>query len=299
MFALSLLIALALSSFAALWLIWGLPGLLELTYSLADFCASLFVRCLELSAVSKLIFLWSGGALLGSGLIYATVNGAANLIKANRAISALPLNDRGGKVVLIRDDSGRAAFTHGLLRPRIYISTGLINALEQSELKGVFLHELNHMRNYDPLRFFLLNLLKDAFYYIPVIKDLAVFARIMKEHEADDAAAKALGEPLSLASALVKVASHNRSRSFATASFTGRDPVTARIKRLIEGGETKPGITARAAAVSIIAFAFISISFSMPLYAGTKAEACTTRHCETHLNKIEGCKAHCETHRHH
>lgn len=287
-----------------LWIAYGLPGLLHLTRHIIDFCQSFLVRCVEYYDILKLVILWSGIALLAGGLAYGIARAAISLIKARRVLKKLPLADRGLSVVLINDLKSRIAFTHGLVRPRIYISMGLLNSLDRGEIKSVFLHELHHKRRLDPLRFFLLNFIRDSFFYIPAIGHLVVHLHVKKEHEADDAAASSMREPLSLASALIKVAAFNREMAAAPAAFTGvggSGSVTGRVRRLVEGSDEKHVFpSARTFAISVLTASFLALSLAWPLYAAFPgAEECSTSHCTGHQDKLGAdCKVHCKSSQH-
>ncbi len=297
------LLMISIAAMGALaWAVPGLPALLSLTYGITEFCQSLLVRCVEYSAILKVAFLWAGFLTLFAGLLYGLTRGGVNLFKTLRAVKRLPIAGRGASVVLIKDGS-KTAFTHGFLNPRIYISTGLLASLERDEKKAVFLHELHHKRRLDPLRFFLLNILKDSFFYIPAVKYLASFAIAKGEHEADWAGAGA--GPLSLASALVKVASFNKGVNMKMhASITGGDAVTgsgsmtARVERLIEGTEfkhTPPSV--KTVTVSVLVTFLLSLSLMLPLLTSSTAAAeCSTDHCVMHMDRLgNDCRNHCET----
>ena len=295
-----LFIILALSLTFSLWSFFGLQGVLGLTFGITEFCQNLFVRCLEYSDIMLVGFFWSGGALLAIGLVYSAIKGLTGLLKTRRALKRLPLKDRGS-IVLIDDGSSCAAFTHGLFRPKIYISRGLVKRLDSNELRGVFLHELHHKRSLDPLKFFLISLVKDAFFYIPAISHLAGYLRWKREHDADDSAASVMREPMSLAGALVKVARRGET-GFAPASITGgteANPGTieARISRLLTGKSpvfTPPGI--KTVAVSLCISTAILLSLAMPLSAGPGGiKTCTIEHCSLHADKLgDDCRTHCE-----
>lgn len=286
------------------WGAYGLPALLSATYTIADFCQSIFIRCLGYAEILKFLFIWSGASIVILGLAYGAFRNMTRLSRANKAVKGLPLGKRAGALILI-DDASKIAFTHGLIRPKIYISRGLLNGLEKGELKAVFLHELHHRKRFDPLRFFVLSLLKDSFFYLPVIKHFIDNIRIIKEHEADDAAAASAIGRLNLAGALIKVASHNRF-AFIPASITGGSPVAARIRRLVEGKEVKlpfPGL--KAVALSAAAAVFLTLSLTLPLSAAniTAKKECTTSHCSMHIDRLgKSCKTHCDVrsgHSHH
>lgn len=292
---------LLLASGALLWGVYGLPGLLSLTAELTAFCQSVFVRCLESIALIKLAFLWTGALLLACGIIHSLVKNICSAYRANREIKKLPLRN-GSSVILIKDKETKTAFTHGLLRPRIYISEGLINSLERDEFRAVFMHELHHKRRYDPLRFFILNMLKDAFFYIPIAKHVTGYIKASREHEADRAAKGK--EPLVLASALVKVASFNNTAFIPSPSIHGENNgggLTHRVKLLIEGGRLEykfPSL--KVTSMSFLTTAFLALSLWLPLSAGQIGNPCSKEHCEEHIDKLgNDCKSHCDSsHKH-
>jgi Zn-dependent protease with chaperone function len=290
----ALIIAFIITSLA--WAAYAFPAVLSLTADVIQACQSLFVRCVELASIAKLFFIWSGALLVSIGLIYAAFRAGVNMLKVRKAISEFPVKQSGKDIALIMDGNLKTAFTCGLLSPRIYISTGLINSLEKDELRAVFLHELKHKKSYDPLRFLIIGFAKDAFFYLPAVKHLAMFARLKKEHEADDMAAMRLGQPVSLASAMIKVA---REGALYAALADNTEQVAGRVRRLLEGRQAALKVPSKAVAISLIVSTALLLSLSMPIYAGTGAHECTLEKCETHVNMVEGCRAHCSTrHKH-
>lgn len=272
--------------------LYALPGLFAITKEALEACQTLLERCVELAVTAKLVFFWSGALLVSGGLVYASFRAAKNILAAKRALSSMPIKRGKGSISLIMDPSIKAAFTCGLMRPRIYMSTGLLRALEKDELRAVFLHELKHKRGFDPLRFLVMGFLRDAFFYLPAIRHLSYFSRLRKEHEADDAAVSSLGEPLSLASAMVKVAKEG-SLYAALADDAGQ--VTGRVRRLLEGREERARMPAKALAVSLTLSAALLLSLSMPIYAALPAHECTLDKCEKHHKVVKDCKRHCAT----
>ena len=97
------------------------------------------------------------------------------------------------------------AFTHGLLRPRVLLSTWMVEHLDQRELEAVLAHELAHAARRDYLVVWLGTVLRDAFFYLPT--SWAAYRQLQREKElaCDDLAGGATGRPLALASALGKV----------------------------------------------------------------------------------------------
>ena len=299
-FVLPLLVISGITSGALFWAAYGLPGSLHLTYHVMDLCLGFFTRCAAYYYAIKVIFLWTGAAILLTGFIYGIIKGTAGIIKAHLSIKKLPLSKRRGQVALIKDAGSKAAFTHGLFRPVIYISTGLLDTLDREELKAVFLHELHHKRRLDPLRFFLLTLLKDSFFYIPLIKYLVGYIRFKKEHEADDAAVASANESLSLALALLKVAAFHRDMAMMPASITGGaegGAVAVRVRRLVEGKEARFKLpTIKTVAASLFMTVFLTMSLALPLNAAfTGHDACSTKQCAMHAKKPADKKTLCDT----
>lgn len=279
------------------WIAWSLPGLIHFTGSVTEACQTLFIRCVELLSIGKLFFFWSGALFVLSGIIYAAVKAAVDIIKTNRAVSMLPGSGKGSKYLfIIQDESLKAAFTHGLLRPRIYISVGLMKSLSREELRAVFLHELCHKDRRDPLKFLALGFLMNAFFYIPASSILASFSRLRSEHEADDAAVKS-GEPISLASAILKVARNNPALPIASLAGS-QEQVSGRIRRLLEGRRPVFSISMSKALSSIAVAVALIASLSMPLYADISSHECTMDRCEAHADMVKDCRTHCETGKH-
>lgn len=284
------ILAFIITSFA--WADYIFPVIISLTTDALQACQSLIVRCVEFVSLAELFFIWSGALLVAAGIIYASFRAGVNIIKTRKAISSLPIKYSGKNIALIMNGSLKTAFTCGLFRPRIYLSTGLLNGLEKDELRAVFLHELKHMKGYDPLRFLLIGFARDAFFYLPAIKHMAFFARLKKEHEADDMAAARLGGPISLASAMVKVA---REGALYAALADNTEQVTGRVRRLLEGRQTRMKVPAKAIIISLAVSAALLLSLSMPIYAGAKAHECTLDKCEMHADMVKGCREHCST----
>jgi beta-lactamase regulating signal transducer with metallopeptidase domain len=107
----------------------------------------------------------------------------------------------GGRVDLVRSADPRC-FCYGLVRPRVCVTTGLLDALGPAPLEAVLRHEAYHARNYDPLRLILGRVLVSAFFFVPTLRDLFEHYRLHIELVADKEAVRQMGEPESLAAAL-------------------------------------------------------------------------------------------------
>jgi BlaR1 peptidase M56 len=117
------------------------------------------------------------------------------------AASGLDLDGRIDVVADIRPFS----FCYWFVRPRICLSTGLVERLDPDELRAVLHHERYHLRQRDPLRQVVARYFAAGLYVVPVVDELLSFHTLQKEIEADQEAVRASGDVRSLASALYKL----------------------------------------------------------------------------------------------
>jgi len=110
--------------------------------------------------------------------------------------------------VLLLDDDAPQAFCVGLLRPRVYVSTGALAVLSDAESNAVIAHEAHHARRRDPLRMMVARAVADGLFFLPVAKQLAHRYAALAELAADEAAERRTGDRLALASALMTFDAH-------------------------------------------------------------------------------------------
>ncbi|HEY4278009.1 MAG TPA: M56 family metallopeptidase [Conexibacter sp.] len=98
-----------------------------------------------------------------------------------------------GEPVGLLDDSRPAAFCAGLLRPRVYVTTGAASRLGDGELRALLAHERHHARRRDPLRSLVRELLVESLFFLPVLRPLTARRATVDELRADAAAVAACG----------------------------------------------------------------------------------------------------------
>lgn len=81
-----------------------------------------------------------------------------------------------------------AAFTAGLLSPRVWISTAGVARLDREELVAVLAHECHHVATRDPLRVLVARCLAALLAPFPIVDALRSRFEVAKELEADRAA---------------------------------------------------------------------------------------------------------------
>jgi bla regulator protein blaR1 len=146
--------------------------------------------------------------LAGLGLVMAISAGwrAVRELLADRgfrralaARSPAPLH--GAWVI---DDERPQAFCAGLLRPRVYVSTGALELLDTAALASVLAHEQHHASCHDPLRLACGRVLAAGLFFIPAQRRLVQRQHALAEIGADEAAVgRAGGDRSALASAML------------------------------------------------------------------------------------------------
>jgi Zn-dependent protease with chaperone function len=158
----------------------------------------------DLSAASILVLLLGS---LSLAVIALAARSAVRQLRSRRhflgRLRVVGAADAGGCPALIIDDPLPRAFCSGLLRPRIYVSRGALDLLDDEELCAVVAHEAHHARRRDPLRVFIARALADALFFLPVLRRLAERYSALAELAADEAAVRQSGTRQPLAAALL------------------------------------------------------------------------------------------------
>ena len=97
------------------------------------------------------------------------------------------------------------AFCHGLLRPRVCVTTGLLGLLDREELEAVLLHEAHHAHRRDPLRRCVADCLATMVFFLPLVAMLRDHHAVASEVSADQRALERMCQGRSLAAALCKL----------------------------------------------------------------------------------------------
>ncbi|HZG88445.1 M56 family metallopeptidase [Paenibacillus sp.] len=164
------------------------------------------------------------------------------LAKAIHEERTASLNDSlfgGRREVLVVDHQEIIALTMGFLRPKIVLSTGLLQLLRDDELAAVVQHEIHHKQSRDPLKMAFMHGCAAALWYIPILRWSYDQYRTAREILADAYAVRASGSSIGLGSALLKLIRQNQIRtfSFTYASFA-ETSINARLQQLLDPKET-------------------------------------------------------------
>jgi beta-lactamase regulating signal transducer with metallopeptidase domain len=238
---------LAVAGAGSLVLVGLVIGLMPLyAHEFANICRrSWFVLAAHLPAVGAVI------PLLGLAFVFA--RGGLSLIRqlrdTRRFLQSLPhrehpLPDRLRRLAtdlgiidhldLIQDLRGYS-FCYGLLHPRICVTTGLLGLLDDAELRALLLHERHHLRQHDPLRILLGEVVADAMSLLPIARTLARHHRVAQEVAADQAAIAGSESEVPLSSALLKLLTIESHRLHVPTAVGAFSVTEERIARLVYG----------------------------------------------------------------
>lgn len=145
-----------------------------------------------------------------------------------------------GKLIVIKSNSV-LAFTMGYIKPTIVLSTAMIQILEENELRAVIEHETFHKNNHDPLKIFILELIAQSLWFIPVTKWCQQNYSIISEILADEYAVRKMGSELELSTALIKLIKYHVSlkASPTLVHFSGGS-INFRLQQLVEPSQSIP-----------------------------------------------------------
>lgn len=166
-------------------------------------------------------------------------------------------------LVQVVDFPHPAAFCYGLLRPRICVSSALVEAMSPAQLRAILLHERHHMLRRHPLKTLLLEALADTLFFLPLVGELRDQLRTQMELEADRAAIHGAGRR-SLAGALHRLLPYPQSLiPQSGVALNSLSATQARIDQLLDG---KPhgwhpsltGLASIAPAISLVCLLLMS-----------------------------------------
>lgn len=170
--------------------------------------------------------------------------------------------------ILVINDQSIISLTMGFIRPKIILSTGLLNLLDESEKQAVILHEIFHQKNRDPLKLFILSVSSSVMWYIPILSWFYLKYKVIREILADHNAISRLESSAYLGSALLKLLknSHKKKRlSFSYAPFADT-AINLRMQKIIDPSAEAPlNLPFQKAAISLIVFFMLLAMFLIEL----------------------------------
>ncbi|MDP4096173.1 M56 family metallopeptidase [Paenibacillus sp. P96] len=176
-----------------------------------------------------------------------------------------------GSRIWVIDYDKPAAFTMGLLSPKIVLSSRLLSMLDREEEAAVVYHEAYHMLHYDPLKTWLLQMCSSLLFYVPVLRHILEHYKTAREILADNEAINRTGTPAGIGSALLKLL-RNPSRGApnplmtAVCSSFAETSINYRISRILDPHQALvPKLPRRPVMISLYVLSLLSILFALAL----------------------------------
>ena len=155
------------------------------------------------------------------------------------------------------------AFVLGVVKPKLFVSRGLLS-MPAETVNAVLAHERAHIRRLDPLRH-LLVLVACIFHLPGVAKRLQQRTQQTQELSADAHAAAVLGDPTSVAEALVRCTRFHSRHSAPHLAFGGGD-IEERVRTLLAGQRTMDHPRPWLVALLGVASVFLAVRYAGPAH---------------------------------
>ncbi|MBI2469776.1 MAG: M56 family metallopeptidase [Planctomycetes bacterium] len=306
-FTLIVLINFTILSILITGIVLGIKGYISDTrfaYEAVTCCGSICSKCFFTLRTISTILPWACVIILFIGIctaIHKTISMLSWNYRFIRPLTPLSVDTHpklnkilppmhlSGQLVLLDNTNLRCAFTSGLWKPKVYLSSGICSYLTRKELLSVILHETHHIKNKDPLKLFVIKMLHALNYFLPINRHLINQYSSASEKAADDSAINFSREPLELASALVKLSKSDSIDKLSTSAAFSKDQniVEDRIKRILEIQTPPPYFCKTYVYFSCITSLFVAAAICLTLFSrsinhGHTLE-CKTRTC--HMTK--------------
>jgi Zn-dependent protease with chaperone function len=108
--------------------------------------------------------LWAGWLAVGAA---RQVAGLPRLPPSAALAAAARRSDAGDVICL--DDPESSALCAGLLRPRVFVTSGMVASLTAEELQAVLVHEAEHAHRRDPRRRLAARAAADVLFWLPLV----------------------------------------------------------------------------------------------------------------------------------
>ncbi|MGO4180888.1 M56 family metallopeptidase [Paenibacillus sp. TAF43_2] len=141
------------------------------------------------------------------------------------------------EIIVVKDDAF-VALAIGMRRPKIVVSTAVLDIFSDDEVKAILLHEWHHCLNRDNFKLFLMTMLTEAFAYWPIMKPIYRYYQTWTELLADRFAIRQMGSELHLASVLLKLSKLGGMKQHAASVHFANTTMHYRIMQVLEPDKT-------------------------------------------------------------
>ncbi|WP_223590269.1 M56 family metallopeptidase [Neobacillus bataviensis] len=248
---LALFFAIILNVQMVMYLINILFGPIEL-FNIFNFCVSLFERgTFAYYAIVLIVnfYIFYSVIIIGKKVVNQIIilrSFRKKLLQHINNDKSKHLNKMFNRInedIVVIENNELLAFTFGFCKPIIVLSNTLIEMLDSKELEAVIYHETSHQKYFDGIKIFILQIISEVMWYIPLTKWSYQNYRILIELAADEFAINRMGSELGLGSALLKLIkkklNFNSNPTTSLVQFAD-ETVDYRLKQLIDPQQTIP-----------------------------------------------------------
>lgn len=171
-----------------------------------------------------------------------------------------------GKVVIVKNNKS-FAFCFGIIRPKIYISTGLLDIVNTKELEAILIHERYHLRSRDTISTAVISTIESLFLFFPVVLDILRNFQIRQELKADQEVIKTTGSSRAILSVLKKLIKSSSDSFQATPAIASRYTLEPRINSLVNKDIRLTKIKLANLLVSVISGTILVMMVYSPVHA--------------------------------
>ena len=151
--------------------------------------------------------------ILSLALIAVALRGMIKLAReyslSNKYIKNLKKVSKIDNITLIKTTE-YTAFTAGLISPVIFVSESLKSNLTKEQFNAVIFHEISHLKDYDPLRSIIIQLVNNIIPAFPYKKTLIELYKTSIELKCDQNSENILGKKKPIIEALHSILKHNQ-----------------------------------------------------------------------------------------
>lgn len=170
------------------------------------------------------------------------------------------------KTYLIESEK-QFAFCLGVRRSKVYISTALLNILNEGEIEAVLRHERYHLHNRDTLIMLIASIGQSLLPFFPLISDFLYNYRIEREIRADAEAIQGLGDEKPLISVLKKLLTAPAYGTVTASAIADHDTLEPRIQALIKKDLHLKKFKVKHIFISLLSIFVMSIIMLAPVQA--------------------------------
>lgn len=179
-------------------------------------------------------------------------------------LSIIKKYDLENKIVVYKSEQP-SAFCIGIVRPKIFISSGMVQLLNKTEIEAVILHEEYHLRHKNNVMLFIFNTFSYILFFFPLIKDLKKQYEIYEEIEADKHAYTYLNGNAPIINSLKKLLLYEEPALKYGFGFSKTHDVEYRIRSIIQNRVQIRAFSLRNILISLASFITLSSLLFLPV----------------------------------